>query len=54
MGQPKYLTQEQIDEFESSIQDDMLEMDFVEHTSEELAIRSNISQLIRRGHVIRD
>lgn len=49
VGQPKYLTQEQIDEFELSLPDDILEMDEVEHTSEELAIRTNISQLIRRA-----
>ncbi|MCK5105249.1 MAG: class II aldolase/adducin family protein, partial [Cyclobacteriaceae bacterium] len=49
VGQPKYLTHEQIDEFESSLPDDILEMDEVEHTSEELGIRTNISQLIRRA-----
>jgi len=49
VGQPKYLTHGQIDELESSVPEDLPEMDEVEHTSDELSIRTNISQLIRRA-----
>jgi L-fuculose-phosphate aldolase len=49
VGEPGYLTDAQIEAFESSIPLDIPEMDEVVHTSEELTIRTNISELVRRA-----
>ncbi len=49
VGDPGYLTDDQIDEFESSIPHDIPEMEKVEYDSDELIIRTNISELVRRA-----
>ena len=49
VGDPKYLSDEQIEAFESSIPIDIPEMDHVEYNSNELTIRNNISELVRRA-----
>lgn len=49
IGEPNYLTDEQIHAFESQIPADLPELDNVEHPSEELLIRQNISDLVRRA-----
>jgi L-fuculose-phosphate aldolase len=49
VGKVKYLTDEQIEQFENSIPSDIPEMDEVEYPSDELAIRTNISELVRRA-----
>lgn len=51
VGNVKYLTDEQIDRFEDSIPMDLPVMDKVEYPSDELAIRANISELVRRACV---
>jgi L-fuculose-phosphate aldolase len=49
IGEPRYLTDEQISEFESQIPEDIPEMEEVEHTPEEQSIRRNIALLVRRA-----
>ncbi len=49
VGKVRYLSDDQIEQFEQSIPPDIPEMDVVEYTSEELSIRSNISELVRRA-----
>ncbi len=49
VGEPHYLSDAQIDEFESQIPEDIPEMLEVEHTPEEQAIRRNIAMLVRRA-----
>ena len=49
VGEVNYLSDEQIEEFENSIPKDLPEMAEVEHPSDELAIRTNISELVRRA-----
>ncbi len=49
VGDPGYLTNDQIDEFESSIPNDIPEMEEVVYNSDELTIRTNISELVRRA-----
>lgn len=49
VGEPNYLTDEQIEAFESQIPADLPEMEKVEHPSEELLIRQTISDLVRRA-----
>lgn len=46
---PGYLSDDQIDEFESSIPHDIPEMEEVDYNSDELTIRTNISELVRRA-----
>ncbi len=46
---PKYLSDSQIEVFESSIPKDLPELAEVEHPAAELSIRRNISELIRRS-----
>jgi L-fuculose-phosphate aldolase len=49
IGTPSYLSDEQIEAFESQIPEDLPEMDRVEHDEKELSIRRNISTLVRRS-----
>ena len=49
VGTVKYLSDNQIEQFESAIPSDIPEMASVEYPSEELAIRTNISELVRRA-----
>jgi L-fuculose-phosphate aldolase len=49
LGEPRYLSDEQITEFESQIPGDVPEMVEVEHSPEELSIRRNIAMLVRRA-----
>ena len=49
VGEPHYLADEQIAEFESQIPGDIPEMEEVEHTPEEQSIRRNIAMLVRRA-----
>ena len=49
VGEPGYLTDDQINKFESSIPDDIPEMQEVEYNAKELSIRTNISELVRRA-----
>ena len=49
IGKPVYLTDEQIKNHESSIPPDLPEMSEVEHPADELSIRRNISNLVRRA-----
>ena len=49
VGNVNYLSDDQIAQFENSIPEDIPEMKSVEHPSEELAIRTNISELVRRA-----
>lgn len=49
VGQVNYLSNEQIEQFENSIPEDIPDMESVEYPSEELAIRTNISELVRRA-----
>jgi L-fuculose-phosphate aldolase len=46
---PSYLSNEQIEAFESQIPEDLPEFDTVEHPAAELSIRRNISELVRRS-----
>lgn len=46
---PLYLSDNQIEAFESSIPKDLPEIDHVEHPAGELSIRRNISELVRRS-----
>ena len=49
IGEPHYLTNKQIEEFESQIPRDIPEMKEVERTPDELSIRRNIALLVRRA-----
>jgi L-fuculose-phosphate aldolase len=49
VGDPVFLTNEDIDAMESQIPADLPEMEYVEHPSDELAIRESISELVRRA-----
>lgn len=49
LGEPNYLSDKQIEEFESQIPSDLPELDIIEHPSEELLIRKEISDLVRRA-----
>ena len=49
VGKVNYLSDDQIEEFENSIPQDLPEMSEVEYPSDELAIRTNISELVRRA-----
>ena len=49
VGEPVFLTDDQIQAFESQIPADLPEMEAVEHPADELSIRRNISELVRRA-----
>lgn len=49
VGEPNYLTDDQIDAFELQIPQDLPEMKKTEYPPDELSIRRNISQLVRRA-----
>lgn len=49
IGTPNYLSNEQIDEFENQIPRLLPEMDYVEHPSDERAIREEIRQIVHRA-----
>ena len=49
VGEPNYLSDKQIEEFESQIPSDLPELDIIDHPSEELLIRKEISDLVRRA-----
>ena len=49
VGEPVFLTDEQIQAFESQIPADLPEMEKVKHPADELSIRRNISELVRRA-----
>ena len=49
VGEPVFLTDKQIDAFESQIGVDIPDMTETEHPSDELLIRKNISELVRRA-----
>lgn len=49
IGTPVYLTDAQIDAFESQIPHDMPEMEEVHHDTKELSLRRQISELVRRS-----
>jgi len=49
VGDPCFLSNDQIEEFETSIPDDIPEMDKVEYSADERSIRTNISELVRRA-----
>jgi L-fuculose-phosphate aldolase len=49
VGEPCFLSNDQIEEFETSIPDDIPEMDAVEYSADERSIRTNISELVRRA-----
>jgi L-fuculose-phosphate aldolase len=49
VGEPNYLTDKQIEEFESQIPSDLPELAAIDHPSEELLIRKEISDLVRRA-----
>jgi len=49
VGEMSYLSDHQIEIFENSIPTDIPEMESVEYPSDELAIRTNISELVRRA-----
>lgn len=49
IGVPSYLTDDQIDAFESQIPEELPEMDTVDHPAKELSIRRQISTLVRRS-----
>lgn len=49
VGTVSYLSDSQIEQFENAIPSDIPEMSKVEYPSEELAIRTNISELVRRA-----
>jgi L-fuculose-phosphate aldolase len=49
VGKVSYLSDDQIAQFEHSIPEDIPEMTEVEYPSEELSIRANISELVRRA-----
>ncbi len=49
IGQPRYLSDAQIDEFESQIPEELPELETVEHPAKELSIRRQISTLVRRS-----
>lgn len=49
IGKPVYLTDEQLQAFESQIPADLPEMDMAENPADELSIRRNISELVRRA-----
>ncbi|MCG8307562.1 MAG: class II aldolase/adducin family protein [Cytophagales bacterium] len=49
VGNVNYLTDDQIEQFENSIPKDLPEMNAVEYPSDELAVRTNISELVRRA-----
>jgi len=49
VGDPGYLSDDQIDEFESSIPHDIPEMEEMDYNSDELTIQTNISELVRRA-----
>ena len=49
IGKPRYLSDAQIDAFESQIPEDLPELSKIEHNSDELQIRKEISQLVKRA-----
>jgi L-fuculose-phosphate aldolase len=49
VGNVQYLSDDQIEQFESSIPEDIPEMQQVEYPSDELSIRTNMSELVRRA-----
>jgi L-fuculose-phosphate aldolase len=49
VGNPVFLTDEQLHAFESRIPADLPEMEHVEHPADERSIRRNISELVRRA-----
>jgi len=49
IGKPSYLAEEHLDAFESQLPEEFPEMDSVEHTERELAIRRHISILVKRA-----
>jgi len=49
VGEPRYLTDKQIEEFDRQVPEDYPEMDRVEYEPDELSIRRNIAMLVRRA-----
>jgi len=49
IGEPAFLSDEQIQVMESQVPADLPEMDHVEHSADELSIRGSISELVRRA-----
>ena len=49
VGEPVFLSDEQIQAFESQVPADLPEMEQVEHPADELSIQRNISELVRRA-----
>ena len=49
VGTPVFLSDEQIEDFESRIPEDLPEMGQARHPADELSIRRNISELVRRA-----
>jgi L-fuculose-phosphate aldolase len=49
IGEPIYLNDDQIEKFEEQIPRDLPEMQIVEHDTDELSIRRNICNLVRRA-----
>jgi L-fuculose-phosphate aldolase len=49
VGKVNYLSDTQIEQFDNSIPEDVPEMEAVEYTSDELTIRTNMSELVRRA-----
>lgn len=49
IGEPVYLSDHQIEEFESQVPDDLPELESVEHDGKERSIRRQISMLVRRS-----
>lgn len=49
VGKVQYLTDDQIEQFENSIPEDLPELQEVSYPSDELSIRTNISELVRRA-----
>ncbi|MCP4312824.1 MAG: class II aldolase/adducin family protein [Bacteroidetes bacterium] len=49
IGEPVFLSNEQIEAMESQIPAELPEMDYVEHPADELSIRESISELVRRA-----
>ena len=49
IGEPSYLSDSQIEAFNSQVPTDLPELDQLEHTGKELSIRRNISSLVRRS-----
>ena len=49
IGEPSYLSDEQIELFESRIPNDLPEMEHVEHSGKERSVRRNIASIVKRA-----